>query len=63
MQVDDELEFCRLHHRQVAGLLALENTPDVDTGQPVALPPGRLRLVAKPSLIGSPFVANTIGIV
>src|SRR5437870_4194816 len=29
-QVDDELELDGLHHRQVAGLLALENPPDID---------------------------------
>jgi hypothetical protein len=30
---------------------------------PVALPPGRLRLVTRPSLTGSPPVAKTIGTV
>ena len=35
----------------------------VATGTPVALPPGRLRLVTSPSLTGSPEPLNTIGIV
>jgi hypothetical protein len=35
MKVDDKLKFGRLHHRQVSGLLTLENTADVDAGASV----------------------------
>jgi hypothetical protein len=35
-EIDDHLEFGRLHDRQIGGLLALENSPDVDAH----LPPG-----------------------
>jgi len=30
LEINDELEFRGLHHRQIAGLLALENPPGVD---------------------------------
>src|SRR3954470_6954202 len=36
-QVDDELEFARLDHRQVGRLLAFEDTTGIDTGLPVGL--------------------------
>ena len=32
LEVDEELELGRLHHRQVPGLLTLENPADVDAG-------------------------------
>src|SRR3974390_16086 len=37
LEVDDELKFGRLHHRQVSGLLALENPPGVDTDLAIAI--------------------------
>src|SRR5215469_8509614 len=36
-QVDDELEFARLNHRQVGRLLAFEDAAGIDTGLPKAL--------------------------
>src|ERR1700730_6448518 len=32
LDVDKQLEFCRLHDRQVGGFLALENSSDIDAG-------------------------------
>ena len=32
LEIDDELELGRLHHRQVGRLLALENAADIDAG-------------------------------
>ena len=32
-QVDDELEFCRLHHRQIAWLLSFEDSARISSGQ------------------------------
>src|SRR6516162_8094317 len=32
MQIDNELEFDRLHHRQLGGLLALEDASNIDAG-------------------------------
>jgi hypothetical protein len=37
LEVDDELKFGRLHHRQVSGLFALENPPSVDTNLAIAI--------------------------
>src|ERR1035437_3160954 len=31
LEVDDQIEFCRLEHRQIGGLLALENAADVQS--------------------------------
>src|SRR5690242_16624877 len=36
-QVDDELEFARLNHRQVGRLLAFEDATSIDTGLPEAI--------------------------
>src|SRR5215471_20836539 len=36
-QIDEELEFCRLHHRQIGRLLTLENAAGVNTSQTVRL--------------------------
>src|SRR5262249_37228065 len=33
-QFDEPVQTCRLHHRQVGGLVALENAPDIDAGLP-----------------------------
>ena len=35
LEVDDQFDFRRLHHRQVGRLLALENFPGVDADQTV----------------------------
>src|SRR5215471_20649701 len=37
LEVDDKLKFGGLHHRQVAGLLTLENPPGIDAGLAIAL--------------------------
>ena len=37
LEVDDQLELCRLHHRQVGGLLALKNAASVDAGLPITV--------------------------
>src|SRR5215831_5675619 len=36
-EVDDQLDFCGLHDREVSRLLAFENAPGVETGQTVRL--------------------------
>ena len=33
-EIDDELEFCGLQHRQVGRFLPLENPPDIDAALP-----------------------------
>jgi hypothetical protein len=40
LHVDDQLKLCRLQHRQVGGLVALEDAPDIDTGLPMRLSTG-----------------------
>src|SRR5262245_25032652 len=37
LEVDDELKIARLHHRQVSGLLALENPSGVNTDLAIAI--------------------------
>ena len=44
LEVDDQLELGRLHHRQVGGLFALENPADVDAG--LAISSGMIGSVA-----------------
>jgi hypothetical protein len=34
-EIDDELEFGRLHHRQIGRLLAFENPTDIDAHQTI----------------------------
>ena len=29
IEIDDEIEQCRLHHREVGGLISVEHTPNV----------------------------------
>src|SRR5262245_66583998 len=41
VQVDHELELGRLHHRQVAGLFALENAAGIDTSQAICISDAR----------------------
>ena len=36
-QIDHEFKFCRLLDRQIGGLVALENAPDIDAGLPICL--------------------------
>ena len=36
-EIDIKLHFGGLHHRQVAGLLTLENPPGIDAGLAIAL--------------------------
>ena len=67
LQIDDQLEFARLQHRQIGWLCALEDETDtrvlVKKVTPVTLPPGRLMLATRPSETGSLPLANTIGMV
>src|SRR5262249_37200130 len=37
LEVDDQLKFVRLYHRQVSRLLPLENSPDVDASMGVGI--------------------------
>ncbi len=37
LEVDDELKFSQLHHRQVSGLLALQNPASVDASLAIAM--------------------------
>src|SRR5436190_9103060 len=36
-EIDDQFKSCRSHHRQVSGLLALEDAPDIDAGLPIGI--------------------------
>jgi hypothetical protein len=59
VEVDHELELGRLHDRQVAGLLALENPADVHTGVAVGVAKGRSRVCESKTRheFGTPLMA------
>jgi hypothetical protein len=62
-RIDKKTERCRSGHGFVQQLNSFAANAVVRKLTPVRLPPGRLKLATRPSLIGSPPVANTIGIV
>ena len=41
LEVDDKLEFCRLHNRQIGELLTLENSADIDAHLSIGTPSSR----------------------
>src|SRR5215469_17260324 len=47
IEIDDEIEQCRLHHREVSGLISVEHPPDI--GADLTVYPGEAWAVANQS--------------